>query len=68
MVGHAFLMPPQEDGTRLHAKILERVQLTCEELKKNPELIKFKCKLGDTELAEIVACNDVVDCIKADET
>ena len=61
-------MPPQEDGTRLRAKILEHVCLTRQELKENPELIKFKCKLGGTELAEIVAYNDIVDYIGADET
>ena len=61
MIGRTFLMPPQEDGTRLHAKILERVHASREELKANPDLIKFKCKLGDIELDEIVAYNDIVD-------
>ena len=61
-------MTPQEDGTCLRAKILERVRLTRQELKQNPELIKFKCQLGGTELAEIVAYNDIVDYIEADET
>ena len=42
MIGRSFLMPPQEDGTRLGAKILERVRLTRQELKENPDLIKFK--------------------------
>ena len=68
MIGRTFLMPTQEDGTRLRAKILECVHLTRQELKQNPELIKFKCQLGSTELAEIVACNDIVDYIEADET
>ena len=59
MIGRTFLMPPQEDGTRLRAKILERVRASREELKANPDLIKFKCdlikfkcKLGDTESAQ----------------
>ena len=68
MIGRTFLMPPQENGTRLCAKILERVRASHEELKANPDLIKFKCKLGDTELAEIVAYNDIVKYIKDDET
>ena len=68
MIGRTFLMPPQEDGTRLRAKILERVRASREELKANPDLIKFKCKLGETELAEIVAYNDIVDYIEDDQT
>ena len=60
-------MPPEEDGTRVQAKILERVKATKEELKKNPDLIKFKCKVND-KCEEIVAHNDTVDFIEKDET
>ena len=55
-----FLMPPQEDGTRVRAKILELVNLHKEELSKHPDLVKFKCLVND-DYEEIVAYNDIVD-------
>ena len=67
MPGRSFLMPPQEDGIRVRAKILKRIRSTKEELKKNPELIKSQCKVNNN-YEEVVACNDIVDHIEEDQT
>ena len=66
MKGRSFLMPPEENGDRYRAKILERVKLTKAEREKNPDLIKFRCRVGDM-YDEIVAYNDIVDFIEQDD-
>ena len=38
MISCTFLMPEQEDGSRVRAKIIERVQAHKDELAKNPDL------------------------------
>ena len=67
MIDRTFLMPEESDGSRYRAKILERVQASQEELAKNPDLIKFKCRVND-QYDEIVAYNDIVDFIEQDQT
>ena len=68
MVTRTFLMPPMEDGTRARAKIVERISIkTEEEARNHPDMIKFKCLVND-EYEEVVAYNDIVDYIEADET
>ena len=67
MIDRTFLMPPAEDGSRARAKIIERIKIHKEEAAKHPDLIKFKCLVQD-EYEEVVAYNDIVDFIEADET
>ena len=67
MIDHTFLMPEQEDGSRVRAKIIERVQAHKDELAKDPDLIKFKCLVND-DYGEIVAYNDIVDYIEQDQS
>ena len=67
MIDRTFLMPPQPDGTRLRAKIVEKVNATKKKLQKHPEMIKFWCRVNN-KCDEIVECNDVVDYIEQDQT
>jgi len=64
-------MPPEEDGTstRYRAKVIALIhnQLAENDFEKQPERIKFKCLVNDT-YEEIVAYNDIVDYIEADDT
>ena len=61
-------MPPKEDGTRARAKILEQIDIRGEEeVRNHPDMIKFKCLINE-EYEEVVAYNDIVDYIEADET
>ena len=64
--GRSFLMPPEENGDRYRAKILERIKLSKEEREKDPDMIKFRCRVGD-QYNEIVAYSDIVDFIKQDD-
>ena len=67
LIDRTFLMPPTEDGCRFRAKILKRIKVHKKELEKDPDLIKFKCRVND-EYDEVVAYNDIVDFIEADES
>ena len=67
MIGRTFLMAPQEDGTRVRAKIVQRIEEHKKGLENEPELIKFKC-LVNNDYEEVVAYNDIVDYIEQDQT
>ncbi|CAB9509584.1 hypothetical protein SEMRO_395_G134170.1 [Seminavis robusta] len=67
MLKRTFLLPPAEDGTRVKAKILERVKYHKEKVQQHPDMIKFKFRVND-EYEEIVAYNDIVDYIEKDQT
>jgi len=62
-------MPPEDDGTRYRAKIIALIDNHLDEndFEKQPERIKFKCLVND-QYEEIVAYNDIVDYIEADDT
>ena len=67
MIDRTFLMPPAEDGSRVRAKIIERVNKLKDDAHQSPEFIKFKC-LVNNEYEEVVAFNDIVDFIEQDQT
>ena len=67
VVGRTFLMPPEEDGSRYRAKIVEKIQETRAECDKHPDMIRFKA-LVNNDYEEIVAYNDIVDYIEQDQT
>ena len=54
MIDRTFLMPPTEDGTRVCAKIVKRVQALRDEAHHQPEMIKFKC-IVDNDYEEVVS-------------
>ena len=62
-------MPPEEDGTRYGAKIIALVNnhLAENNFEKQPKRVKFKCLVND-KYEEVVACNDIIDYIEADDT
>ena len=67
MVDRTFLMPPQEDGTRVRAKIVEFIEDHKQAGQNTPEYTKFRCLIND-DYEEIVAFNDIVDFIEEDQT
>ncbi len=67
MIDRSFLMPPEPDGTRVRAKILEIVNEYKDDIHNTPEYIKFKCLVND-QYEEIIAYNDIVDFIEQDDT
>jgi len=69
MIDRTFLMPPKEDGTRHRAKIIALINshLAENDFEKQPKCVKFKCLVND-KYEEVVAYNDIVDYIEADDT
>jgi len=69
MIDRTFLMPPEDDGTRYRAKIVALIDnhLAENDFEKQPKRIKFKCLVND-KYEEVMAYNDIVDYIKADDT
>ena len=69
LIDRTFLMPPEEDGSRYRAKIMEMIKDHCEDndFELQPERIKFKC-LVNGQYKEVIAYNDIIDYIEADQT
>ena len=75
MLQRTFLMPPEEDGSRYRARIVEIIRDHKEDIERqrenDPAWTKFKChidlKNGET-VEEIVRYNDIVEYIEADES
>ena len=67
MIDRTFLMPPQEDGTRVRAKIIEKIKEHKAGMQDIPELVKFRCLVND-EYEDVVAYNDIVDYIEQDDS
>jgi len=67
MIGRTFLMPPEADGSRHRAKIMSEVQKMKNKGHESPEYIKFKC-LVNNDFEDIMAYNDIVDCVEKDST
>ena len=67
MIGRTFLMPPEEDGTRVRAKIIELVHDLKKDAHQDPEYVKFKC-LVNNERHDVVAYNQIIDFIEKDDS
>lgn len=71
MIDRTFLMPPQEDGTRVRAKIVQRVNEHKDHMLDDPEraaqIAKSRC-IVNKDYEEIVAHNDIIDYIEQDNS
>ena len=71
MIGKTFLLPPAQDGSRVRAKIIRRIQETKDQMERDLEddedYAKFVC-LVNNDREEVVAYNQIVDYIEADQT
>ena len=68
LVGRSFLMDKNEDGTRYRARIVEAIEGFEDDLGRNPTRIKFKISVNNDEFEELIAYNEVVNHITADES
>jgi uncharacterized protein YfaT (DUF1175 family) len=66
MEGRSFLMPPEDNGTRKHTKIIQMINKYKDRMESHPKRIKFKCLVND-EYEEVIAYNDIIDYIKHDD-
>ena len=67
LLGRTFLKPPEPDGTRHRAKIVEILQQDDALRQRHPDLVRFRCTVGNDEFEEVVAYNDLLDYIEKDE-
>ena len=67
LIGRTFLMPPEEDGTRLRAKIIEAIETKERDLANDPVRIKFRCSVNDNEYEEIIAYNEILNHLEQDQ-
>ena len=52
LIGRTFLMPPDDDGARVRAQVIQKIQDQRQDLQEHPELVKFKCTInGDDDVA-----------------
>lgn len=66
MIDRTFLMPPQEDGSRYRARIIERINDYKNGKEQIPDLVRFRCRIND-KYDEIVAYNDIINYIEQDD-
>ena len=67
LVGHTFLMDPQENGERYRTKILEALVENEEQLAKHPDHIKFICSVNEDMYEEIITYNEILEYIAKNE-
>lgn len=79
LIGRTFLMNVNEDGTRNRAEILDyelvsdAVDDFDREVERHPERVKFRVRVGDTDMEEYVGYNDMCEfierqCVEEDGT
>ncbi len=66
LIGRTFLKPPEEDGSRYRARIVAALEDKDDDLAKDPMLRKFRCQVGDEELEEVFAYNDLINYLEDD--
>jgi len=64
LVGHTFLLDPQEDGQRFRARIIEAVEDHNAKLHQWPKRFKFRCSINDDQYEEILSYNELLNYIK----
>jgi hypothetical protein len=66
LVGCTFLMPPQEDGQRFHARIVRAIEDHERNLAKDEDRIHFLCSINDDQFEEIMSYNDLLSSLEKD--
>jgi len=64
LIGRTFLLDPQEDGQRFHARIVEAVEDHDAKLHQRPERFKFCCSINDDQYEEILSYNEILNYIE----
>ena len=64
LVGRTVLLKTRDDGQRFRAEIVEILEDFEGDRDKHPELVKFKCKVGDAKYEEIVGYNEMMELIE----
>ena len=64
LVGHTFLLDPQEDGQRFHTHIVKALEDHDAKLHNKAEWFKFHCSINDDKYEQILTCNEILNYIK----
>jgi len=64
LVGHTFLLDPQEDGQRFHARIVQAIEEQDTKLHGHADWFKFLCSINDDQYEEILTYNEILNYIK----
>ena len=67
LIGKTFLREPSEDGTRLRAKIVERIKSMEDKISDDPKFIRFRCTVNDGEFEDFVTYMDVINHIEKED-
>jgi len=61
LVGHTFLLDPQEDGQRFCACIVQAIEDQDAQLHGNAEWFKFCCSINNEQYEEILSYNEILN-------
>jgi len=64
LIGRTFLKPKGQDGTRLRATIVSLVDDIDKDLAQQPGLIRLRCLVGDQQIEEIIAYDQIGEFIE----
>ena len=67
LIGRTFLKEPNDDGIRLRAKIIERIENEDTERSNDPRFIRFRCSVNDDQFEDIITYIDVINHIGKDD-
>ena len=67
LVGRSFLLDANEDGEKFRAKIIEAIDIHDNDLKNNPEHMKYRCNINDDAYEEILSYNEILHHIEKDD-
>mgnify|MGYP001214289828 CR=1 FL=1 len=66
LVGRSFLLDGNEDGERFRAKIIEAIKTNDDNLRAEPERVKYRCSVNDDAYREIQSYNEILHHIEKD--
>jgi len=67
LVGHTFLLEPQEDGQQFHAWVVKAIEDHEDHLNQDPECMHFLCSVNDDAFGEVMSYNNILANIQHDE-
>ena len=67
LIGRTYLKDTEADGQRFGARFVRAIVDHEEDINKQPEYVKFLCKIPDSNIDEILSYNDVFDRIEKDQ-
>jgi hypothetical protein len=67
LIGRTFLMPPQEDGQRFRARIVQAIDDFETKLGQNKDRIRFRCTVNDGQYEEILSYSELMHSLESAE-